>query len=122
MMKRLVLAAAVALVSQAGPGHAAQPISLHIRTAGDLAEYCAPPPNSPGADAKINYCDGFAQGVVDLELKHAGDKKPFCITAGTSRHATMVQFAEWVRALPAHHGLEATDGLFHFLCERFPCK
>jgi hypothetical protein len=118
MMKRLTLAAALAL--PASLGNAAQPITLHVRSAGDLAELCAPAPNSPGSDAKINYCDGFAQGVVDLELKHAGDKKPFCPQG--SRRATMVQFAEWARALPAHQSLEATAGLFQFLGERFPCK
>ena len=121
-MKRLSLLAAVAMAASAVPGIAAQPIALHVRTAGDLAELCAADPRTPGADAKLNYCDGFAQGVVDLELRHAADKKPFCLTSGTSRRATMVQFAEWVRALPAHRELEATDGLFRFLGERFPCK
>lgn len=122
MMKRLTLLATLALAAPATPGIAAQPIALHIRTAGDLAALCAADPRSPGADAKLNYCDGFAQGVVDLELRHAGDKKPFCLTPGTTRRATMVQFSEWVRAVPAHAGVEATDGLFQFLSERFPCK
>jgi len=121
-MKKLVLAAVLTAVGSVSLGYAAQPISLHVRTAGDLAELCAAPPNAPGTDAKLNYCDGFAQGAVDVQLRHAGDKKPFCVTPGTSRRATMVQFSEWVRALPAHRGLEATDGLFQYLGERFPCK
>jgi Rap1a immunity proteins len=122
MMKRLTLVAAVGLAASTSLGSAAQPIALHVRTAGDLAALCSPDPRSPGADAKINYCDGFAQGVVDLELRHAGDKKPFCFSPGTSRRTTMVQFSEWVRSLPAHGSLEATDGLFQFLGDRFPCK
>jgi hypothetical protein len=130
MMQRLTLMAALVLAVPAGvapaismgEANAAQPISLHVRTAGDLAELCGADPRSAGADAKINYCDGFAQGAVDLELRHAGDKKPFCFPPQTSRRATMVQFSEWVRALPAHRGLEATDGLFQYLGQRFPCK
>jgi len=122
MKPSLILVAALVMAAPIGPGHAAQQISFHVRTAGDLADLCAPPANAPGTDAKLNYCDGFAQGAVALQLKLAGDKKPFCIPPGTGRRATMVQFSEWVRALPAHRGLEATDGLFQFLGERFPCK
>ena len=40
-------------------------MSLHARTAGDLAELCGANPRDPQGDAKINYCHGFAQGVVD---------------------------------------------------------
>ena len=122
MNKRLTLAAVLAVAAPIGMGYAAQPISLHVRTAGDLAELCAAPLNSPGADAKLNYCDGFAQGAVDVDMEHATDKKPFCFPPGTSRRATMVQFSEWVRALPAHRSLPATGGLFQFLGERYPCK
>lgn len=122
MTKSLLLAAALAVAAPVGLGHAAQPIAFHVRNAGDLADLCGAPPNAPGTDAKLNYCDGFAQGAVDLQLKLAGEKKPFCFPPGTSRRATMAQFAEWVHALPAHRSLEATDGLFQYLGERFPCK
>ena len=64
----LIVLAAGLLTSSAW---AAQPITLRVRTAGDLAELCGADPKSPGADAKINYCHGFAQGVVDLELLSA---------------------------------------------------
>ncbi len=122
MTKGLIFAAALAAVAPFGLAQAGQPISLHIRTAGDLADLCAAPPNAPGTDAKLNYCDGFAQGAVDVQMKLAGDRKPFCFPPGTSRRVTMVQFSEWVRATPAHRGLEVTDGLFQYLGERFPCK
>jgi hypothetical protein len=102
---------------------AAQPISLHARTAGELAELCGANPKEPAADAKINYCHGFAQGVVDLQLQHSGDKKPFCFPSpAPSRSATLGEFVNWVRSLPEHRTLSATDGLFKFLAERFPCK
>jgi hypothetical protein len=102
---------------------AAQPITLHVKTAGDLAELCGANPREPAADAKINYCHGFAQGVVDLELQHTGDKKPFCFPSPSpSRTATLGEFVDWVRALPEHRSLPATEGLFKFLAERYPCK
>jgi hypothetical protein len=114
-----VLATAV-IASDAG---AAQPITLRVRTAGDLAELCGANPKEPAADAKINYCHGFAQGVVDLELQHTADKKPFCFpTPAPSRTATLGEFVNWVRAMPDHRSLPAPEGLFKFLAERFPCK
>jgi hypothetical protein len=122
MIKRLTLVAAVALAAPAIPGIAAQPIALHAQSAGELAELCGAAPGSPGADAKINFCNGFAQGVVDLDLKHAGEKKPFCVPTGTSRRSTMSEFVNWVRAAPAHRDLPATDGLLQFLGDRYPCK
>jgi hypothetical protein len=106
-----------------GSARAAQPISLHARTSGDLAELCGANPREPAADAKLNYCDGFAQAVVDLELSHAGDKKPFCFPSPTPpRRVTLNEFAAWVRSLPEHRTLSAPDGLLQFLGVRFPCK
>jgi Ssp1 endopeptidase immunity protein Rap1a len=102
---------------------AAQPIALHARTANELAELCGANPREPAAEAKVNYCDGFAQAAVDLELQHSADKKPFCFPSpAPSRRATLGEFANWVRAMPEHRSLTATDGLFKFLAERFPCK
>jgi hypothetical protein len=102
---------------------AAQPITLRAKTSGDLAELCGANPKEAAADAKINYCHGFAQAAVDLELQHSGDKKPFCFPSpAPSRTATLGEFVNWVRSLPEHRNLSATDGLFKFLAERFPCK
>ena len=109
-----------ALISGA---QAAQPISLHARTAGELAELCGATPREQAADAKINYCDGFAQAAVDMELQRSGDKKPFCFPSpAPSRRSTLGEFVNWVRALPEHREMSATKGLFQFLGERFPCK
>ena len=92
-------------------------------SAGDLAALCAAEPGSPGADAKINFCHGFAQGAVDVRVAMAGEKKPFCFPTPTpSRSATMRDFVAWVRAAPENHDLPVLDGLFRFLGERFPCK
>jgi hypothetical protein len=123
-MKMVIAFALLGLYAAlAAAAWAAQPISLRARTAGDLAELCGANPKEAGADAKINFCHGFAQAAVDLELQHSGDKKPFCFPTPTpSRTATLTEFVNWVRALPEHRALPATNGLFQFLGERYPCK
>ena len=122
-MKVLALLAAVACLSLPLTAHAQRPISLHARNAGELAELCGANPREPGGDAKINYCHGFAQGVVDVELQHAGDNKPFCMpNPAPSRSATLGEFVGWVRADPARRNQGAVDGLMRFLGERFPCR
>jgi hypothetical protein len=122
-MKRF-LAPALLLAALSGSATwAAQPLTLRVRTAGDLAELCGANPKEPAADAKINYCHGFAQGAVDVEVRRAGDKKPFCFPSpAPTRTATLTEFVNWARALPDHRNMNALDGLFAFLAERFPCK
>ena len=100
----------------------AQPINLQARTAGDLAALCATDPGSPGGDAKINFCHGFAQGAVDDRI-HAEGPKLFCFPNPTPpRSATLREFVGWVRANPSNRDMPVLDGLFKFLGERFPCK
>ena len=102
---------------------AAGSISVRVDNAGDLAELCGVNPKDSAADAKINFCHGFAQGAMDVERKYASDKKKFCMPSpAPTRTATMTEFVNWVRALPAHKSLGPTDGFFQFLAERFPCK
>jgi hypothetical protein len=124
MKPTTLLAATILIVAPLGIGTArAQPaISLHVRTAVDLAEMCTASPREPGGPARLNYCSGFAQGAVDVELRHAGGTKPFCITPGTKREVTLREFASWVRAVPSRGADEASSGLFRFLAERYPCK
>ncbi len=100
----------------------AQAVSLHVRTAGDLAAMCSADPRSPTGPARLNYCSGFAQGAVDVEFRHAGATKPFCIPPNTKREVTLHEFSDWVRALPAHASADAASGLFQYLAERYPCK
>ncbi len=117
-MSRLALPAALAFAMLAAPAHAQRPIALHARTAGELAELCTASPREPAAEAKVNYCHGFAQGVVDLELMHG---KPFCIPQGTSRDATLAEFARWVGAQAERRSAKAVPALLGFLAERYPC-
>ena len=122
-MKTTGIIALLAIGVSTSAALAAQTISLRARTAGELAELCGINPREPAADAKINYCHGFAQGVVDLELQHTANQKPFCIPSPSpSRSATMTEFSNWVSAIPDRRGMPATNGLLKFMAERFPCK
>jgi hypothetical protein len=121
MLKRLVLSAALAAAVPLTAGRAAQPITLKVNNAGDLADLCSAPPNSAGADARLNFCDGYADGVVSLQLEHATDKKPFCFPPGMNRRVTMDGFAKWVQGVPAHRSAPAPRALVQYLTERFPC-
>jgi hypothetical protein len=105
------------------PARAAEPITIRTNTAGELAEACGTNPREPGADAKINFCHGYAQGAITVQLHNAGEKKPFCFpNPAPSRGTTMGEFVNWVRAIPDRRSMPAAEGLFRFLGERFPCK
>jgi len=122
-MTRLLAFTFVATSLSLSVAWAAESISLRTNTAGELAEACAANPHEPAADAKLNFCRGFAQGAIDVELRHAGDKKSFCFpNPAPSRAATMGEFVGWVRSMPDRRSMPSTEGLFRFLAERFPCK
>jgi hypothetical protein len=127
-MPRLSFAAflATSLAVAAGaplPSQAAQGVSLHADTAGELADLCAANPREPAADAKINFCHGFAQGAVDTGRRRAQEMKLFCFPSNPPpRPVVLNEFVNWVRASPEHRNQEAVTGLFHFFGERFPCK
>jgi Rap1a immunity proteins len=122
-MKPLSFAVALTALSFALPAAAQKAPVLQARTAGELADLCAANPRDPAGDAKINFCHGFAQGAITVELRHTEGKKPFCFPSpAPTRTATMNEFVNWVRSLPDRRTPPAVDGLFQFLGERFPCK
>jgi hypothetical protein len=120
------LPAATAVLSAlllALPAQAQRSAVLQARTTGDLAELCAANPKDPQGDAKINFCHGFAQGAIQVEIRRTEGKKAFCFpNPPPTRTATMSEFVNWVRALPDHKTPPAIEGLFQFLGERYPCK
>ncbi len=122
-MKFLAPIATLAVILLALPAQAQKGVNLQARTAGDLAELCGTNPKDPLGDAKINFCHGFAQGVITDELRRNEEKKPFCFPSSPpTRSATMNEFVNWVRANPERKTLPAIDGLLRFRGERFPCK
>jgi hypothetical protein len=95
---------------------------FEARTAADLAKLCAgAEPGAAQRDGAIDFCHGFAQGAVSLELDHA--KKAFCFPSPPpSRSATMGEYATWARATPDRQNQPAAASVIAFFKERFPCK
>jgi hypothetical protein len=122
-MKSIPAIVALSAIVCALPAQAQRGVNLQARTAGELADLCGTNPKDPLGDAKINFCHGFAQGAITVELRHTEGKKLFCFPSpAPSRSATMGEFVGWVRSMPDHKSLNAVDGFFQFLGERFPCK
>jgi hypothetical protein len=122
-MKPLVPLAVLTATLIVPPAQAQRATNIQARTAGELADLCAANPKDPLGDARINFCQGYAQGALSTELRHSEGKKLFCFPSPPpTRAATMAQFVDWVRALPDHKALPAAEGFFRFLSERFPCK
>jgi hypothetical protein len=122
-MKPLATAVALTAALLASSAHAQRGTALQARTAAELADLCAANPREPLGDAKINFCHGFAQGAIQVEIRHTEGKKAFCFPSpAPSRTATMNEFVSWVRSMPDHRTPPAIDGLFQFLGERYPCK
>jgi hypothetical protein len=117
-MSRLAFLAALAFAALAVPAHAQRSVALHARTAGELADLCTASPRQPEGAAKVNYCHGFAQGMVDVEQQHG---MRFCFPPGTSRDTTLAEFARWVGAEPQRRSANAVKGLTQFLTETYPC-
>jgi hypothetical protein len=122
-MKSVPAIVALTAILFALPAQAQRGVSLQARTAGEHADLCGTNPKDPLGDARINFCHGFAQGAITVELRHTEGKKPFCFPSpAPSRSATMGEFVSWVRSMPDRKSQNAVDGFFQFLGERYPCK
>lgn len=106
-------------------GHALTESNFSARTTGDLIELCDPTSDSAVANAGVNFCHGFAQGAVSVEMQSQmtpRSVKLFCMPDPLpSRTETIHEFVVWARASADRTALTSTDGLMRFLGERFPC-
>ena len=88
-------------------------------------ELCDSQSDSAMANAAVNFCSGFAQGTVSLEMEHdAGSRsmKLFCLPdPAPTRNEALAEFVKWARASPERLNATAVDGLISFLGERYPC-
>jgi hypothetical protein len=123
--KGLTAAAALLLVVAPCAGYAVTEANFAARTTGDMVELCDPQSDSAIANAAVNFCQGFAQGAVSVEMQHdAGSRtmKLFCLPdPPPTRNGTLSEFVKWARASPDRMNDRASDGLIRFLGERFPC-
>ena len=105
--------------------HAATEANFDAKTTADLAQLCSAPPDNGIGTAAVNFCEGYIQGAVTVEMLNLAPlrgPKLFCLPSPPpTRSQTMSDFVGWVQAAPDRATQTATDGLFRFLSERYPC-
>ena len=120
---RTVAAALVWLAPCAA--NAATEANFGPTTTADLVELCAAAPDNAVGTAAVNFCEGFAQGAVLVEMQNMAafrGPKLFCMpTPPPTRNQALSEFVNWARASPDRMAATSTDGLFRFLSERYPC-
>ena len=121
-MRSIVILALTWAMPAVAAAPKAPPVSINIRTAGDLAVACSAKPVGPGNAALLNFCNGFAQGVVQTERLNAGGSKICLPTPAPKRSATMKEFVAWVMADPTRQKEGASAGFIRFMSERYPCN
>ena len=121
--KRWTAAAALVLLLTGAP-HAATEANFGPATTGDLVELCAATPDNGIGTAAVNFCEGFAQGAVLVEMQNMAafrGPKLFCMpNPPPTRNQALSEFVNWARASPDRMATTSTDGLFRFLSERYP--
>ena len=100
----------------------AAPVNVNIRTAGDLADACTVTPNSRTSFARLNFCNGFAQGVLQTERQNPSGTKICVPSPSPKRSETMKEFASWVRADASRRDGVASVAFLQFMAGRFPCQ
>ena len=100
----------------------AAPVNVNIRTAGDLADACTVIPNSRTSFARLNFCNGFAQGVLQTERQNPSGTKICVPSPSPKRSETMKEFASWVRADASRRDSMASVAFLQFMTGRFPCQ
>src|SRR6516225_7711207 len=123
--KRWTAAAALAFLAPFA-AHAATEANFGARTTGDLVELCEATPDNAIGTAAVNFCEGFAQGAVSVEMQNMAafrGPKSFCLpNPPPSRNEALGEFVKWARVSPDRMSTTSTDGLFRFLSERYPCS
>src|SRR5215472_7271754 len=123
-LKDWTIAAGLVLLAPCPP-HAATEANFGARTTGDLVELCAAIPDNAMGTAAVNFCEGFAQGAVLVEMQNQAafrGPKLFCMPdPPPSRNQALNDFVNWARSSPDRLAQSSTDGLFRFLSERYTC-
>jgi hypothetical protein len=122
--KGWTLTVGLVLLAPVAP-RAATEANFGARTTGDLVELCTATPDNAIGTAAVNFCEGFAQGAVLVEMQNQAafrGPKLFCMpNPPPSRNETLGEFVGWAHASQDRLAQSSTDGLFRFLSERYPC-
>ncbi len=124
-LRALALGAGIIAVSATAAVGAVSESQFPPHTVADLIAICAPSNDDPLMTAAVNFCQGYAEGAVDVEEAHEaqrGGRKLFCLpTPRPPRSAALANFIAWAKARPARLDMPAIDGLFIYLAGRYPC-
>ncbi len=105
--------------------HAVSEANFDAKTTADLVALCEAKPDDAMGIAAVNFCQGFAQGAVLVEMQNlAASRGPklFCLPdPPPTRNEAIQEFIPWARSSPERMSEAATNGLVRFLSERFPC-
>jgi hypothetical protein len=119
------IAAAPLVLLLASATHAATEANFDAKSTSDLVELCTATPDNAMGTAALNFCEGYLQGAVTVEMLNMAafrGPKLFCLpNPPPTRTQAMGEFVNWARAAPDRMTQTATDGLFRFLSERYPC-
>jgi hypothetical protein len=123
--KGWTVAAGLVLLAPCAP-HAATEANFGAATTADLVNLCTAAPDNAIGTAAVNFCEGFAQGAVLVEMQNMAafrGPKLFCMpNPPPTRNEALGEFVQWARASPDRMAATSTDGLFRFLSERYPCQ
>ena len=123
-LKKCSVATALVLLAPCAT-HAATEANFTAGTTADLVELCTATPDNALGTAAVNFCEGFAQGAVLVEMQNLAafrGPKLFCMPNPLpSRNEALGEFVKWARMSPDRMSASSTDGLFRFLSERYPC-
>ena len=97
------------------------PVGLNIRTAGELADACTATPTSQASFARLNFCNGFAQGVLQTDRQNPSGTKICIPNPSPTRSVTMKEFASWVRDDVSRKDEVASVAFLRFMAGRFSC-
>ena len=97
------------------------PVNLNIRTAGDLADACTVSPTNQASFARLNFCNGFAQGIIQTNSQNPNGTKICIPNPSPKRSETMKEFADWVRADATRKDEVASVAFLRFMAGRFSC-
>jgi hypothetical protein len=105
--------------------YAASESNFTANSTGDLVALCGATPDDGVGTAALNFCEGYFQGAVTVQMLNMAPErgnKLFCLpNPPPSRSQAMSAFVSWAQAAPDRLSQSATDGLFRFLSERYPC-
>jgi hypothetical protein len=107
----------------AAPTKAARPapVNLNIRTAGDLADACTTRPADRVGFARLNFCNGFAQGIIQTNSQNPNGTKICISNPSPKRSETMKEFAGWVSADATRKDELASVAFLRFMAGQFSC-